>query len=87
LPWRAVPVADEVRDRGHGRAERRTLKVTAVAAGLVDDRTDHRVGGDVEAGVDEAAGFVVLVFDDAACGEIEGEQGAALRVGGRALVQ
>jgi predicted transposase YbfD/YdcC len=35
LPWRAVPVADEVRDRGHGRAERRTLKVTAVAAGLL----------------------------------------------------
>jgi predicted transposase YbfD/YdcC len=35
LPWRAVPVADEVRDRGHGRAERRTLKITAVAAGLL----------------------------------------------------
>jgi predicted transposase YbfD/YdcC len=35
LPWREVPVADEVRDRGHGRAERRTLKVTAVTAGLL----------------------------------------------------
>lgn len=34
LPWRAVPVADQLRDRGHGRAERRTVKVTAVAAGL-----------------------------------------------------
>jgi predicted transposase YbfD/YdcC len=34
LPWRAVPVADTTRARGHGRAERRTLKVTAVAAGL-----------------------------------------------------
>lgn len=35
LPWRQIPVADETRDRGHGRAERRTLKVTAVAAGLL----------------------------------------------------
>lgn len=35
LPWRQIPVADEARDRGHGRAERRTLKVTAVAAGLL----------------------------------------------------
>ena len=34
LPWRQVPVADQARERGHGRAERRTLKVTAVAAGL-----------------------------------------------------
>jgi predicted transposase YbfD/YdcC len=34
LPWRQVPVADIARERGHGRAERRTLKVTAVAAGL-----------------------------------------------------
>ena len=32
LPWKQVPVADEDRGRGHGRAERRTLKVTAVAA-------------------------------------------------------
>ena len=34
LPWRQIPVADETRERGHGRTERRTLKVTAVAAGL-----------------------------------------------------
>ena len=34
LPWRQVPVAHDTRGRGHGRAERRTLKVTAVAAGL-----------------------------------------------------
>jgi predicted transposase YbfD/YdcC len=29
-----VPVAYDKRERGHGRAERRTLKVTAVARGL-----------------------------------------------------
>jgi predicted transposase YbfD/YdcC len=34
LPWRQVPVAHHSRERGHGRDERRTLKVTAVAAGL-----------------------------------------------------
>jgi predicted transposase YbfD/YdcC len=34
LPWRQVPVACDARERGHGRDERRTLKVTAVAAGL-----------------------------------------------------
>jgi predicted transposase YbfD/YdcC len=34
LPWRQVPVAHRARGKGHGRAERRTLKVTAVAAGL-----------------------------------------------------
>ena len=34
LPWRQVPVACDTRERGHGRAERRTLKVTAVARGL-----------------------------------------------------
>ncbi len=34
LPWRQVPAAHEVRERGHGRTERRTIKVTAVAAGL-----------------------------------------------------
>ena len=34
LPWREVPVADDTRDRGHGRTEWRTVKVTAVAAGL-----------------------------------------------------
>jgi predicted transposase YbfD/YdcC len=34
LPWREVPVAYTKRERGHGRTERRTLKVTSVAAGL-----------------------------------------------------
>jgi predicted transposase YbfD/YdcC len=34
LPWREVPKAYDKRERGHGRAERRTLKVTSVAAGL-----------------------------------------------------
>jgi hypothetical protein len=34
LPWRGIPVACQTRERGHGRTERRTLKVTAVAAGL-----------------------------------------------------
>jgi predicted transposase YbfD/YdcC len=34
LPWRQVPVAYQAREKGHGRAERRTMKVTAVAAGL-----------------------------------------------------
>src|SRR6266487_623556 len=34
LPWREVPVAYTKRERGHGRTERRTLKVTAVARGL-----------------------------------------------------
>jgi predicted transposase YbfD/YdcC len=34
LPWRQIPTACQTRERGHGRAERRTLKVTAVAAGL-----------------------------------------------------
>jgi predicted transposase YbfD/YdcC len=34
LPCRQVPVARDTRERGHGRAERRTLKVTSVAAGL-----------------------------------------------------
>ena len=34
LPWREVPVGDDTHDRGHGRVERRTMKVTAVAAGL-----------------------------------------------------
>ena len=34
LPWGEVPVGDDTRDRGHGWTERRTLKVTAVAAGL-----------------------------------------------------
>jgi len=34
LPWPDVPVAHTKRERGHGRTERRTLKVTAVARGL-----------------------------------------------------
>jgi predicted transposase YbfD/YdcC len=34
LPWRQIPVASKTREQGHGRAERRTLKVTAAAAGL-----------------------------------------------------
>ena len=33
LPWREVPVACDIRDKGHGRAERRTLRA-AVAAGI-----------------------------------------------------
>jgi predicted transposase YbfD/YdcC len=35
LPWRQVPIAHQARERRHGRAERRTLKVTAVARGLL----------------------------------------------------
>jgi predicted transposase YbfD/YdcC len=34
LPWRQVPISYDSSERGHGRAERRTLKITAVAAGL-----------------------------------------------------
>ena len=34
LPWRDVPAAYDEREHGHGRTERRTLKVTAVARGL-----------------------------------------------------
>jgi predicted transposase YbfD/YdcC len=34
LPWRQVPAAFDTREKGHGRAEWRTLKVTAVAAGI-----------------------------------------------------
>ena len=34
LPWRDVPKAYDKREQGHGRTERRTLKVTSVAAGL-----------------------------------------------------
>jgi len=34
LPWRQVPVAYDAREHGHGRAEWRTLKLTAVAAGI-----------------------------------------------------
>jgi predicted transposase YbfD/YdcC len=31
LPWRAIPLADRTRDRGHGRAEKRRLQVTTIA--------------------------------------------------------
>jgi predicted transposase YbfD/YdcC len=31
LPWRAIPIADHTRDRGHGRAEIRRLQVTTMA--------------------------------------------------------
>jgi predicted transposase YbfD/YdcC len=34
LPWRDVRVACQARERGHGRTERRALKITAVARGL-----------------------------------------------------
>jgi hypothetical protein len=34
LPWRQVPVAHDAREKSHSRAERRTVKITAVAAGL-----------------------------------------------------
>jgi predicted transposase YbfD/YdcC len=34
LPWRQIPAADIQQGRAHGRAERRSLKVTAVAAGI-----------------------------------------------------
>ena len=35
LPWGEIPVGDDTRGRGHGRVERRTVKVTAVVAGLL----------------------------------------------------
>jgi predicted transposase YbfD/YdcC len=34
LPWRQIPAGYDARERGHGRDEWRTVKVTAVAAGL-----------------------------------------------------
>jgi predicted transposase YbfD/YdcC len=34
LPWRQVPAGFDARERGHGSAEWRTLKMTAVAAGI-----------------------------------------------------
>ena len=34
LPWRDIPAGFDARNKGHGRAEWRTLKVTAVAAGI-----------------------------------------------------
>ena len=35
LPWAQVPAADTCIDRGHGRVERRSIKVVTVAAGLL----------------------------------------------------
>ena len=34
LPWPAVPVADRTHAKGHGRRESRTVKLTAIAAGI-----------------------------------------------------
>jgi len=34
LPWRQIPIADEQRDRGHGRVESRRVKITSVATGI-----------------------------------------------------
>jgi predicted transposase YbfD/YdcC len=34
LPWRQVPTGFDAREKGHGRTEWRTLKVTAVATGI-----------------------------------------------------
>ena len=34
LPWKDVPVADRTHDKGHGRIEQRTVKLTAVALGI-----------------------------------------------------
>jgi predicted transposase YbfD/YdcC len=34
LPWTDVPVADHTSDKGHGRSETRTVKLTAVAVGI-----------------------------------------------------
>ena len=43
LPWRDVPVAYTTRERGHGRTERRTLKVTSVAKGLAFPRAAQAI--------------------------------------------
>jgi predicted transposase YbfD/YdcC len=34
LPWQTIPVVDEMRGRGHGRVETRTLQLCAVSAGI-----------------------------------------------------
>jgi predicted transposase YbfD/YdcC len=34
LPWQAIPVVHESRDRGHGRVDHRRLKLTAVGEGI-----------------------------------------------------
>ena len=43
LPWRQVPAAFDARERGHGRAEWRTLKMTAVAAGIAFPHTAQAI--------------------------------------------
>jgi predicted transposase YbfD/YdcC len=43
LPWPRVPVADVQRDRGHGRDERRTIKVVTVAAGLAFPHAEQAI--------------------------------------------
>ena len=43
LPWRDVPVTSDTRGRGHGRHERRTLKITAVARGLAFPRASQAI--------------------------------------------
>ena len=35
LPWKDIPIGHTSTNRGHGRAEKRTLKVVAVSAGIV----------------------------------------------------
>lgn len=35
LPWKDVPVSHTSTDRGHGRVEKRTLKVVAVSTGIL----------------------------------------------------
>ena len=34
LPWTGVPIVDRTTDKGHGRTEQRTFKLTAVTAGI-----------------------------------------------------
>jgi predicted transposase YbfD/YdcC len=34
LPWRDIPAVDVTRDKGHGRVESRTVKITAVSTGI-----------------------------------------------------
>ena len=43
LPWRDVPVAYTKAERGHGRTERRTLKITSVARGLAFPRAAQAI--------------------------------------------
>jgi predicted transposase YbfD/YdcC len=43
LPWRDVPVAYTKREHGHGRTERRTLKVTSMARGLAFPRAAQAI--------------------------------------------